>query len=92
VLDHETYIFNIETANVLGPDHRPSYFKYYTARKDLEMESLFPADYDKLARRMASDDTFYSKYFRSDILICFYFSLLLIHKNMFLVTMVNYNA
>ncbi len=50
VVDHETYIFNLETANVLGQSHRPSYFKYYTAKKDLEMENLFPMDYDKLAR------------------------------------------
>jgi hypothetical protein len=48
----------------LGPDHRPSYFKYYTALADLEMPSLFPQDYDALARRMANDDAFYAKYFR----------------------------
>ena len=64
ILDHETYIFNIETANVLGPDFRPSYFKYYKATEGLEMASLFPQDYDALARRMANDDTFYAKYFR----------------------------
>ena len=64
MIDHETYIFNLETANVLGPSIHPSYFKYYTAKKDLEMENLFPEDYDKLARRMASDNAFYDKYFR----------------------------
>ena len=58
MIDHETYLFNLETANVLGPDTRPSYFKYYTAQKDLEMENLFPADYDLLAKRMATDDAF----------------------------------
>jgi len=64
VLDHETYIFNLETANALGQEIRPSYFKYYSARKDLEMDSLFPQDYDLLAKRMATDDQFYAKYFR----------------------------
>jgi len=62
VLNKEVYIFRLsETTNV---SERPRYFKLYDARNDLEMDSLFPRDYDLVARRLANDDTFYAKYFR----------------------------
>ncbi len=64
VTDKEVYIFNLDTANINGPEVRPHYFKLYDARKDLDMESLLPKDYDALAWRMATDDIFYQKYFR----------------------------
>lgn len=64
VLDTETYIFNLASANLQGPNVRPEYFKYYEGRKDLGLKALFPEDYDDLARRMASDEIFYEKYLR----------------------------
>ena len=64
VLDKEVYIFSLTEANNAGLDKRPKYFKLYDARNDLEMASLFPRDYDKVARRMAIDDEYYAKYFR----------------------------
>ena len=51
-------------ANEAGPDQRPTYSKLYDARKDLEMTSLFPKDYDAVVQRMALDDDYYAKYFR----------------------------
>ncbi len=65
-MDHDTYIFNLETANALYPERGPNYIKYYSAKEGLEIPSLFPKDYDSLIRRMASDDQFYAKYFRQD--------------------------
>ena len=63
VLDVDTYIFNLTDAN-LSRDKQPEYFKLYSHRNDLEMENLFPADFDELAHRMKTDDATYSKFFR----------------------------
>jgi hypothetical protein len=65
-LDKEVYIFDLDAANSIGLDQRPSYFKLYDVKEDLEMTSLFAKDYDQLVKRMATDDAFYDKYFRSD--------------------------
>ena len=64
MLDTETYIFNLASANWHGSDVRPEYFKLYEGKKDLGLKSLFPEDYDQLARRLADDETFYQKYHR----------------------------
>ena len=63
VLDVDTYIFNLTDAN-LSRDKQPEYFKLYSHRNDLEMENLFPADFDELAHRMKTDDATYNKFFR----------------------------
>ena len=64
VLDTETYVFNLASANWQGPDVRPDYFKLYEGKKDLGLKSLFPEDYDQLVRRLADDEIFYQKYHR----------------------------
>ena len=63
MLDVDTYIFNLTDAN-LSRDKQPEYFKLYNHRNDLEMENLFPADFDELAHRMKTDDATYNKFFR----------------------------
>ena len=74
MLDVDTYIFNLTDAN-LSRDKQPEYFKLYSHRNDLEMENLFPADFDELAHRMKTDDETYSKFFRYQKHIHEYFSI-----------------
>jgi len=64
VQNKEVYIFRLSEANNAGLDERPKYFKLYDVRNDLEMPSLFPRDFDQVARRLATDDEYYAKYFR----------------------------
>ena len=56
----------MKTAN-LYPTKSPEYFKLYEGKKDLEIESHFPEDYDKLTRRLATDEIFYQKYLRYNL-------------------------
>ena len=63
VLEKEVYIFRLSEANT-NVSEKPRYFKLYDARNDLEMDSLFPRDYDKVVHRLAEDDDYYAKYFR----------------------------
>ena len=63
VLEKEVYIFRLSEANT-NVSEKPRYFKLYDARNDLEMDSLFPRDYDKVVHRLAYDDDYYAKYFR----------------------------
>jgi len=64
ILDHETYVFNLTAANLAGENNEPSWYKLYTATQDLEMESLFPQDWDNLVRRMWVDDELFGKFMR----------------------------
>ena len=74
VQNKEVYIFRLSEANNAGLDERPKYFKLYDARNDLEMASLFPSDFDQVARRLATDDEYYAKYFRSVLtMVCLLF-------------------
>ena len=66
VIDADTYIFNMTAANLKGETERPEYFKLYNHRQDLDMENLFPEDFDKLARRLAVDDALYDNFYRYD--------------------------
>ena len=60
----DTYIFNLTEANINDDEERPEYFKLYNHRADLKMENLFPADFDELARKLATDDALYEQFFR----------------------------
>ena len=60
----DTYVFNLTAANLNSEAKRPEYFQLYNHRADLGMENLFPADFDGLARKMATDDALYEKFFR----------------------------
>ena len=64
MIDADTYIANLTAANLNHGETRPEYFKLYNHRTDLEMQNLFPDDYDKLARRIAVDDVHYNKFYR----------------------------
>ena len=66
VIDVDTYIFNLTAANMNYEDKSPEYFRLYNHREDLEMENLFPSDFDQLAHKLAVDDSLYDKYFRYD--------------------------
>ena len=55
---------DLEAANEAGSEKRPVYSKLYDARAYLQMESLHPRDYDMVAKRMATDDEYYAKYFK----------------------------
>ena len=65
VQNKEVYIFRLSEANNAGINERPKYFKLYDAKDDLELSSLFPKDFDQAVKRLATDDEYYSKYFRS---------------------------
>ena len=64
VIDVDTYIFNLTEANENGEGKSPKYFKLYNHKKDLEMENVFPKDFDELAHRMAVNATLYNRFFR----------------------------
>ena len=64
MIDADTYIANLTAANLNNGERRPEYFKLYNHKIDLEMDNLFPDDFDKLARRLAVDDVLYDKFFR----------------------------
>ena len=51
-------------ANENGEGMSPRYFKLYNHKEDLDMESVFPKDFDELARRMATNETLYNRFFR----------------------------
>ena len=61
-MEKEVYIFRLSEAT--NANEKPRYFKLYDARNDLEMDALFPSNYDLLAHRLASDDEYYEKFFR----------------------------
>ena len=65
VQNKEVYIFRLSEANNAGINERPKYFKLYDAKDDLELSSLFPKDFDQAVKRLATDDDYYTKYFRS---------------------------
>ena len=60
----DTYIANLTEANVNAESKSPEYFRLYNHRENLEMENLFPSDFDELAHNLATDDPLYEKYFR----------------------------
>ena len=62
ILNHETFIMDLATANAAGGDVRPDYFRLYEAKTDLEMDNLFPASWDQLARRLATDDNAWERF------------------------------
>ena len=51
-------------ANANGEVMSPRYFKLYNHKEDLEMESVFPKDFDELASRMATNETLYNRFLR----------------------------
>jgi len=64
ILDTETFVFDLPSANAAGPDVLPNWYKIYSAREDLEMENLFPAEWDRVVHRLANEEDFYEKWLK----------------------------
>ncbi|KAI5640562.1 calcineurin-like phosphoesterase domain-containing protein [Phthorimaea operculella] len=61
VVDHETWIMDLEEANLVGD---PIWRKLYSARDAYAMEALRPQDWDKFIREMASNDDVFKLYYK----------------------------
>lgn len=60
VLDHETWSTNLEEANKRG---EPEWYRLYTARRDLDIESLQPEDWNGFLKKIIEvPDAFYQFY------------------------------
>merc|ERR1712013_196291 len=64
ILDTETFVFDLPSANAAGPDVLPNWYKIYSAREDLEMENLFPAEWNRVVHRLANEEDFYKKWLK----------------------------
>lgn len=56
VLDHETFILNLTEANAAPPGTAPRWQRLYSARQAYGLPTAFPADWDRLVRRMQDDE------------------------------------
>ncbi|XP_066401709.1 sphingomyelin phosphodiesterase [Molothrus aeneus] len=56
VLDHETFILNLTEANAAPPGTAPRWQRLYSAREAYGLPAAFPADWDRLVRRMQDDE------------------------------------
>lgn len=56
VLDHETFILNLTEANAAPPGTAPRWRRLYGAREAYGLPAAFPADWDRLVRRMQDDE------------------------------------
>ncbi|CAL4074481.1 unnamed protein product, partial [Meganyctiphanes norvegica] len=61
VLDYDTWAMNLTHANLHNDPH---WYQLYSARRDLNMETLLPRDWNKLVHRMAEDKQLFDRYFR----------------------------
>ncbi|XP_043197858.1 sphingomyelin phosphodiesterase-like isoform X2 [Amphibalanus amphitrite] len=61
VVDHETWVMDLDKANRFG---RPHWYRLYSARKAFGMASLAPHEWDRLVHRMALDERLFQKYYR----------------------------
>ncbi|CAB4066404.1 SMPD1 [Lepeophtheirus salmonis] len=62
IIDYDTHIMDLKKSN--EADDGLYFSKLYSAKEDLEMESLSPKNFDKLVHRLTSDNEFYNKYLR----------------------------
>lgn len=63
VLDHETWIMDLQEANRHAVDS-PRWYRLYTAREAFRMPSLTPQDWDHLVHRMTYDDNLFQTYYK----------------------------
>ncbi|CAM9601960.1 unnamed protein product [Bubo scandiacus] len=61
VLDHETFILNLTRANA-APGARPRWQRLYGARQAYGLPSAFPADWDRLIRRLQDDERLFQRF------------------------------
>jgi sphingomyelin phosphodiesterase len=64
ILDHETWIYDLATANEAGADVQPEFYKEYSAREAYGMEGFRPQDLWDFVQRMAVDDELFKLYYR----------------------------
>lgn len=60
-LDYQNYYLNITEVN---QSQKSVWRKEYSAKADLGLKNLYPADWDDLINRMKKDDTLFQKYYR----------------------------
>ena len=58
VVDTEAWVLDLPASNA-GTE--PVFYKLYSARQDLEMESLSPLHWENVVRRLNSDESYYQK-------------------------------
>jgi len=63
VLDHETWIMDLQEANRHAVNS-PRWYRLYTAREAFRMPSLTPQDWDHLVHRMTYDDNLFQTYYK----------------------------
>ena len=63
VLDHETWVMDLQEAN-RHTVNSPRWYRLYTAREALRMASLTPQEWDHLIQRMTYDDNLFQSYYK----------------------------
>ncbi|XP_071516089.1 sphingomyelin phosphodiesterase-like isoform X6 [Panulirus ornatus] len=61
VLDHETWVMNLDEANREGI---PRWYQLYSAKRAYGMRNLLPKEWDQLILKMTLDDNLFKKYLR----------------------------
>ncbi|XP_015127515.1 sphingomyelin phosphodiesterase [Diachasma alloeum] len=61
VVDHETWIMNLEEANLYDS---PFWWRLYSARDAYQMASLLPAEWNRLVDRMIDDTEIFDVYYK----------------------------
>lgn len=61
VLDHETWILDLERANM---EDNPVWSKMYSAKETYGMTSLLPSEWDAVYRRLVEDEEALQMYHR----------------------------
>lgn len=61
VVDHETWVMNLEEANFLD---NAVWHRSYSARNTYSMQGLRPVDWNDFVTKMSKDDELFNKYFR----------------------------
>ncbi|KAF2899912.1 hypothetical protein ILUMI_06276 [Ignelater luminosus] len=64
VIDHETWIMDLQKANDKNEEN-PVWYKLYSAREDYEMPNLRPKEWNSLIYRMVGDKDLFQRYFRN---------------------------
>jgi hypothetical protein len=64
IVDGGAWTYNLTSANLLRNQSAPEWFQLYTYKKDYELDSLSPSNFDKLAHKMATNASLLHKYAR----------------------------
>ncbi|RWS25560.1 sphingomyelin phosphodiesterase-like protein [Leptotrombidium deliense] len=61
--DFETFYFNLSLANAIGSKRPPVWIKEYSAKRDYNMKSLLPSQFDSFLRNMRTNNSLFNKYY-----------------------------